>query len=114
MNYTAKATQLRHVRGSGSASWRDAAFQGRWTGQNPRLGAMYFPTLLDVDWNQQRIQSVSLRLYFAGAGGAFDKTLHCTAGRKRAAYPATAIPCGARISATWLSPRHISARARRS
>lgn len=82
MNYTAKATQLRHVRGSGSASWRDAAFQGRWTGQNPRLGAMYFPTLLDVDWNQQRIQSVSLRLYFAGAGGAFDKTLHLYRGAK--------------------------------
>ena len=82
MNYTAKATQLRHVRGSGSASWRDAAFQGRWTGQSPRLGAMYFPTLLDVDWNQQRIQSVSLRLYFAGAGGAFDKTLHLYRGAK--------------------------------
>ena len=82
MNYTAKATQLRHVRGSGSASWRDAAFQGRWTGQSPRLGAMYFPTLLDVDWDQQRIQSVSLRLYFAGAGGAFDKTLHLYRGAK--------------------------------
>lgn len=75
MIYTANASQLLHVRGNSSSSWQAPAYQGRYSTQQPRVGAMLFPTLLDINWGQQVISSITMRMYFDGSGGSFAKTL---------------------------------------
>ena len=84
--FTANATQLKFVRSAGSSSWENGrgAYQGRYTGGSPRVGAMYFPTLLSIPWDQQIISSIKLRFTFAQAGGDFvtGKTLGLYRGAK--------------------------------
>lgn len=83
--FVASATQLAYVMYASSSSWDlSGAVQGIYNGGNPRVGAMNFPTISNVDWNRQIINSIQIRLSFMAAGSNTDKTVYLYRGTKNA------------------------------
>lgn len=81
--FTASATQLAYVMRTTSSSWDfSGAVQGIYGGGNPRVGAMNFPTIRNVDWSRQIVNSIQLRLTFMAAGSNMGKTVYLYQGAK--------------------------------
>ena len=81
--FTASATQLAYVMRTTSSSWDfSGAVQGIYGGGNPRVGAMNFPTIRNVDWSRQIVNSIQLRLTFMAAGSNTGKTVYLYQGAK--------------------------------
>lgn len=79
--FTASATQLawRHD----GVSWNyEGAMQGRYGSQGPRTGVMRFPTLRSVDWPNQAISKIVLKLTFDKVGTSAAKTISLYRGAK--------------------------------
>lgn len=74
---TIKASRLAFVKSAGSSSWdASAAGQGAYGASGkPRVGAILFPTLRDVDWPRQQINSITLKLTFGASGSGRAKTI---------------------------------------
>ena len=81
--FAASATQLawRHD----GTNWNyEGAMQGRYGSQGPRTGVMYFPTLRSVDWPNQAVSKIVLKLTFDKVGTSAAKTLSLYRGAKNA------------------------------
>lgn len=74
---TIKASRLAFVKSAGSSSWdASAASQGAYGASGkPRVGAILFPALRDVDWPRQQINSIALKLTFGASGSSRTKTI---------------------------------------
>ena len=84
-NITIKASRLAFVKSAGSSSWdASCASQGAYGTGSPRVGAILFPDLRDVDWAQQDIHKITLKLTFAASGGGRTKTIGLYRGTKTA------------------------------
>ena len=75
--FSSTAATLAYVTTTGSTSWNSkGAFQGQYKGwSSSRVGAMIFPTLRDIAWQEQNISEIRMVLKFAAAGGNESKTL---------------------------------------
>lgn len=81
--FVSSATQLAYVMRTASSSWDfSGAVQGVYGGGYPRVGAMLFPTIGNVDWSRQIINSIQLRLTFMSAGSNTGKTIGLYRGTK--------------------------------
>ena len=80
-NFPASATQLKYVK-DGSSWSSDGAMQGRYGTQTPRTGVMLFPTIRNVDWVNQNITEIKLKLTFANVGTRAKKTISLYQGAK--------------------------------
>lgn len=70
------ASALAFVKRGDSSSWSYAgAMQGVYSGGYPRVGAMRFATVHQIDWREQVISEIRLVASFAVAGGNYAKTL---------------------------------------
>lgn len=70
------ASALAFVKRGDSSSWSYAgAMQGVYSGGYPRVGAMRFATVHQIDWREQVISEIRLIASFTAAGGNYAKTL---------------------------------------
>lgn len=79
--FAASATQLAWRRDDTNWSY-EGAMQGRYGSQGPRTGVMRFPTLRSVDWPNQAISKIVLKLTFDKVGTSAAKTISLYRGAK--------------------------------
>lgn len=81
--FTASATTLAWRRDA--TSWNtEGAMQGRYGDQTDRTGVMQFPTVRSVDWPNQTVSKIELKMVFDKVGTSAAKTISLYRGAKNA------------------------------
>lgn len=86
MTFEIWASRVAFVKSLSASSWDGSgAMQGEYAGGSPRVGAVFFPGLENVRWEEQEISEIRLMLTYANAGGNWAKTLYLHEGSKAGA-----------------------------